>query len=256
MTINTQRVFLAQLVTSTAHARLFRELKSCSQAMSNLSGWSDVVRLAGARDSDPAICDALLLPLVNAHALQPDQRLVDVLTVIFWTRLVAVFARVLRYDSDHGELWQNVQLGFLQTIQQPRFGSRGDIMRRVYFSVLRRVHRLYERNWKRRPRLQQVEDCRLSAGHSYGDEQSVVVDFLDEQQAQRDTLARATRCGAIDECEQQLIVATRIEGDAISTIASRLELTPDAAKGRRDRAERRLQAAGYQLPRPRRRCRH
>ena len=254
MTINNQRTMLEQLVASAAHARLFVEVRSRSHALANFDSWTDVLRMVGSRDSDQAVCDAVLQPLVKAHAKQPDQRLVDVLTVIFWTRLVAVFARARTYDSDRGDLWQNVQLGFLQTLQQAGFGNRGDIMRRVYFGVLRRVHRIYQKTWKQRPRLQQVDNCKLNAARSCRDDRSAVVDFLDEQKTHRDTLATATLHGMIDDIERQLIVATRLDGDTLPAIADRLGLTPDAAKGRRDRAEQQLAATGYRVPNARRLC--
>ena len=224
----------------------FDELLDHCPALVWYRSWRCVVEFMHDKSADAPEKDAVLRNIVARHSDDHDPRWRTVLLAIFWPGLRSIARRRRGWDRDPDELWQNIVWIFMRAICRLDISRRSSrLAQKLINDVHHDLHDLYSRRWSRTA----PEDLQPS-----GDFDSLPAVILDAEtwilrkEAQVHAHRRLRRMfeGADHEATDALIVlATRLYDHALDETAKRFDLTYEAAKKRRQRAEDRLRRADH-----------
>jgi hypothetical protein len=147
----------------------FRELLHQAQhkepALAPFSEWSDVLTFLRCRISAPDSKAHTFAAILRTYQTTRDSRWSAILLAAYWLTLVAIHMRKTRWDADPDELWQSIVAAFFSSAHNcdsadPR------VLENLYSDVLRRLRRLYRRQWRYelRHRLMTPQSLRVVAG--------------------------------------------------------------------------------------------
>jgi hypothetical protein len=194
------------------------------------------MRRGTSRDPDK---DAVLLPIVQAHAEDHAPCWRTILLVIFWPGLESIWRRKRHWDSDPDALWANILWAFLQTVCRLDPSKRSSrLVQKVINDVFHRLHDEYRREWNRAAR-QTVTDPDELAGRDVEDKRGAAAATLWVEQEARIAILKAHRAaGRISDTDFLLLVGTQVYGRSLAECARESGLSYEAAKKRQQRAIR------------------
>jgi hypothetical protein len=233
----------AQLESELQHKEyleLLIDLQRREPFLRRFTTWGDVLTFMRGGTSQDAGKDAVLYPILAAHAADQDHRWRTVLLVLFWPGLRSIRAKKRRWDlDDPDELWQRIYWSFHQSVCRIDVARRRDhLVQRLYNATIHRLHDDYRRDWihTEREAATDPEEMADLAGVVTG----IDFDWLDLRRAHQkeiDRLQAHLSAGRITEADFLLLVGTRLYGQSLSEYAHGAGLTTEAAKKRRQRAE-------------------
>lgn len=207
-------------------------LQGLEPALRGFATWGEVTSLLRSLPrGDSERRDALLRPILAAHAEDRDARWRTVLLVAFWPGLLWVWRTTRRLDRDGEERWQRAFWAFHEAVCRLDLSQRRDRLgQKVVNDVLNRVRREYGRERDRaaielQPPAGLIERLAARPGTE-----------IREFESRRDLIGHV-RAGRIAEEDIFLILGTRLYGRTVAEFAEGVGLTPEAAKKRRLRAE-------------------
>jgi DNA-directed RNA polymerase specialized sigma24 family protein len=183
--------------------------------------------------------DAVLLPIINAHAQDHDPRWRRIFMVIFWPGLEGIWRRKRYWDSDPDALWTNVTWAFLRTVCRLDPSQRSSrLVQWIVNGVFHALHDDYRREWDRTAR-EAATDPEELAGRNVEDEREAAAAALWVEQESRIAILKAHRAaGRINDADFLLLVGTHVYGQSLADYAEQAGLTYEAAKKRQQRAKK------------------
>lgn len=219
------------------HQAMLDRLRKGNPLLRGFGTWGDVVAFMRQGTSRDPGKDAVLLPIVQAHAQDHDQRWRRILMVIFWPGLEAIWRRKRYWDSDPDALWTNVTWAFLQTVcrlDPSRRSSR--LVQRTINDVFHRLHDEYRRDWDRAAR-EVVTDPDELVGRDVEDGREAAAAALWMEQESRIAILKTHRAaGRISDADFLLLMGTQVYGRSLVECALESGLNYEAAKKRHQRA--------------------
>lgn len=201
--------------------------------------WGDVVAFMRSGPSRDPAKDAVLLPILRAHARDRDPRWRTILLVIFWPALESILRQKRHWDTDPDELWANIVWIFLQVVcrlDPSRRASR--LSQKLFNDTVHRLHDEYRRAWSRAKREFAATPDEVDA--IAGGIEWTGFAGIDLRDAQEHAIARLRQhadAGRISEADYLLLAGTRVYGRSVTDYAREAGLDYQVAKKRRQRAE-------------------
>lgn len=224
---------------------LLSRLKEKARYFRRFGTWADVVACLHGRTSKHPENDEILRPIFQAHAEDGDARWWHILTVVFWPGLLSLHWRLREREPDADDRWQDIHCAFLETLSRINLEKRSyRLVQKVFNDTLHRLLKEYSRREERMGREYATDPDKvnelLGANDHVGFEE---VEWLDEQEAKLIRLRHHLDMGTISEEDYELLVATRIDGKLVKEYARDVGLNFQAAKKRRQRAEKAIARA-------------
>jgi hypothetical protein len=189
--------------------------------------------------TDPSKDEVLKL-IIAAHAADRDPRWREVLLALFWSDLEKLLCIKRRWDSDEGELWRNVTWIFIEVLSRIDLIKRPErLAQKILNDTSHCLHDEYRDTWDRADREIAVEQeaiVELAGGAE--DDTFAALAFSEEREVEIRRLRTHLEAGRITESDFVLLLGTRVYGKSVVEYACEAGLTFQAAKKRRQRAER------------------
>lgn len=230
------------------HQILLERLQIETPGLRGFASWGAVVTFMRRGTSRDPAKDAVLLPILQAHAVDQDPRWRAILLLIFWPALEAIWRRKWRWDRDEDELWSSVAWVFMQTICRLDPVRRPDrLVQKIVNDVFHRLHAEYRARWDRAKR-EIVTDPDELAGTLQIESGRAAAELWAEQEARIATLEKHRAAGRISDADFLLLVGTQVYGRSLAECASESGVGYEAAKKRHQRAMRAI--GGFPPPEP------
>lgn len=234
-----ERRQLEREILQDDHQVLLERLRKQNPLMRGFTDWGDVVAFMRQGTSRDPSKDAVLLPIIKAHAADHDPRWRRILMVIFWPGLESIWRRKRYWDSDPDALWTNVTWAFLQTVcrlDPSRRSSR--LVQKIINDVFHGLHDEYRGEWDRTAR-EVATDPEDLAGRDVEDQREAVAAELWVEQESRIAILKVHHAaGRISDADFLLLVGTQVYGRSLAECARESGLKYEAAKKRHQRAMR------------------
>lgn len=219
------------------HQILLERLHKRNPLLRGFATWGEVVAFMRKGTSRDPGKNAVLLPIIQAHAADHDPRWRRILLVIFWPGLAAIWHRKRYWDNDPDALWTNVTWAFLQTVCRLDPSKRANrLVQKIVNDVFHALHDDYRRDWDRAT-WEVVTDPDELVRHDVEDEREAVAADLWVEQESRIAILKAHRtAGRISDADFLLLVGTQVYGRSLAEYARDSGLNYEAAKKRQQRA--------------------
>jgi hypothetical protein len=202
--------------------------------------WPDAARRLGT-----PVPDAALRPILQAARAEGWAAWNPILLLLFWPTLERVYRwKRLRWGEDDDEFWADVLANFSAAIARLDPDQRPErIAQKIFGDTVRGTYLTYRRGWrisKREVLAQGGEpDLRLEVEDPDGGTEEEAIEWRCDREFRRRLYLRLLRKRVIAPQDYLLLCGTRVCGWTIAACAERLGMTPEAAKKRLQRAERR-----------------
>ena len=103
-------------IRRNAYQQLLEQLQQRNPLFRSFANWREVVAFMQRGALRDPSKDVVLLPIVQAHAIDGDARWRTILLVIFWPALESIHHGKRHWDSDEDRLWSNTYWSFLQVV--------------------------------------------------------------------------------------------------------------------------------------------
>jgi hypothetical protein len=184
--------------------------------------------------------DEVLRPIIASHAADRNPRWRDVLLALFWSDLEKLLCIKRRWDPAEGELWRNVTWVFIEVLSRIDLKKRPErLAQKVLNDTSHHLHDEYRDAWHRADQelvVEQDEIVELAGGAE--DDTFAALAFREEREVEIRRLRTHLEAGRITESDFVLLLGTRVYGKSVVEYAREVGLTFQAAKKRRQRAER------------------
>jgi hypothetical protein len=237
---------LLRSLESARYARLLADLQVDESPLQPYSTWAEVVDAILHLRGDSPVIDGVLAALLR-HRHRDQERIATILLAGCYPLLYGIFKRRVTWDRDPEAVWQAVLVAACEVFARIDPAQRRVRLRQKIINDT--AHRLYEgycRVWRHAER----EITGLAAPHGalvsdehWDDALLDVLDQRDAEQRQASRLARFRDAGIITSDDYLLVVGTRIYGRRVADQAVDLQLSYQAAKKRRQRAEAAIRRA-------------
>jgi len=236
------RKSLEREIGGAAYRELFPMVKAMCRTMEDFGDWHDAIAFAKSCHVEEATRDALIAELLLQTSCSRSPNISAVLILMFWNRLYGLVLRCKSWDRDGAELWHNILLQFLTSIQAFGVERRVEhVMRWICNQTRYRLHARYQKHWEAAAH----EDCcpppkleRLASGGL--DPAFAEIEERDELDARIRSLRRHVDAGRMSGTDFLILVATRFYGISLTDYARDAGLDYETAKKRKQRAEARL----------------
>ncbi|MCD6404319.1 MAG: hypothetical protein J7M19_00670 [Planctomycetes bacterium] len=237
---------LEQEIRGEPYTSLLRQLQQANAFLRRFGNWADIIAFMRNGTSRDPLKDEILRPIFQAHAEDEDARWRTILLVIFWPGLESTYYRKRAWDDNESERWSNVTWAFLQVICRIDVSKRPDrLVQKVINDTIHAVHDEYRREWDR-TNCEIPTDPDLLEALAGAAEDAGMVEVLisEEREFQIHRLREHMEVGCITETDLALIVGTRVYGRPLRECAEEADLSYEAAKKRRHRAEAAIRSFG------------
>lgn len=236
------RKALEKEIGSEVYRKSFQQVKATCRDLEAFDDWREVIIFAKSRRVEEAAKDALLDELLLRTSCSRSPNISAVLILMFWNRLYGLVLRCKSWDHDGEELWHNLLLQFLQSIETFGGGRQVEhVMRWICNRTRYRLHEMYQKRWA----VEAQEDCYPSlklerlAGSAL-DPAFAKIENRDEFETAVRSFHRHVEEGRLSETDFLILVATRFYGLPLKDYARDTGLDYEMAKKRKQRAEARL----------------
>ena len=230
--------WIEQEMQGASYGPLLAGLRRQHPAFRPFKAWTEVVPRLQDRSTDGPARDRLLRPLLRANRGSADKRIQTILLAVFWPGLVSIHRQKRSWDSNPEELWQNILCTFFEVTQRIDVTKRRErYLQKIYNDTVHRLHDRYRKLWNARNHEHAVpqEDLDASVGAV-----GIDTDSIDFRETQRKKVERYRCClheGWINLEGFRLLVETRVYGKSMVAYARDWQISYEATKKRRQRAE-------------------
>ena len=233
---NRDRIQLERELETDAYRGLLHLLGGREPFYHRFKTWAEVLSFMSRGEN--GCQDEVLRPILQAHSEDGDPRWRAILLGIFWPRLESIRFRRRRWDTDLGDLWQNIVWAFLRVSCRIDGQRRSDhLVRKLLNDTTRCLGDRYRTIWRtaevelpvRRNELEAVADLRGVdlAG----------IERRAQQAAELKRLQEHLLAGHITEGDFLLLLGTRVYGKRLADYVRESGLDYQVTKKRRQRAE-------------------
>jgi hypothetical protein len=228
---------LEQEVATAAYTSLLGDLQKTSTFLRTFKDWSGVIAFMRRGTSRDPAKDAVLLPILEAHAADRDPRWRTILLVVFWPGLESIWRRRRHWDSDPEARWANVTWVFLRAVCRLDPSRRSTrLVKRIINDVFHRLYDEYHQAWDYSVRQIATDPDLLAEMHRAGDGWNAAAELRDEQAARIKHLQTHRDAGRLSEADFLLLVGIHVYGRSLGECAHEAGLNYETAKKRHQRA--------------------
>jgi len=229
---------LEQELFGVEYQSLLQRLREEYPFYRDFSSWNDILTFMRAGTSDDPLKDEVLRPILAAHAGDEDCRWRTILLVIFWPGLKSLCIRSRSWEWPYSELWANAVWAFLKGVCKLDLTKRSErLVQKLINDTASSLRAQYRRELERAG-FEIPTDPDLLEYLAGGEEDFglMVLDFLDEQDAQVRRFQQHLQAGLISNIDFDLLVGTFVYGKCLRECAEEAGLSYQVAKKRRQRA--------------------
>lgn len=233
---------LEQEVATAAYTSLLGDLQKTNTFLRTFKDWSGVIAFMRRGTSHDPAKDAILLPILQAHAADRDPRWRTILLVVFWPGLESIWRRRRHWDADPEARWANVTWVLLRAVCRLDPSRRSTrLVQRLINDVFHGLYDEYRQAWDHSLRQVATDPELLTEMHRASDAWDAAADLRDEQAARIEHLQAHRDAGRLSEADFLLLVGLHVYGRSLSDCALESGLSYEATK---KRAQRSLRSIG------------
>ena len=233
-----EREQLEQELHSIEYQSLLQQLQREYPFYSCFSTWNDVLIFMRKGTSCDSLKDQILRPILAAHARNNDFYWRTILLVVFWPGLKSLCIRLQSWDWSSDELWANAVWAFFEGVCGLNLTKRSERLVQKLMNDTASNLKSQHRSEQERAAFEIPTDPELLEYLAGGVEDFglMVLDFLDERDAQVRCFQKHLQAGLISNIDFDLLVGTFVYGRCLRECAEEAGLSYQAAKKRRQRA--------------------
>jgi len=229
-------------VAAATYTSLLGALQKTNTFLRSFRDWPDVVSFMRRGTSRDPAKDAVLLPILEAHAADHDPRWRTILLLVFWPGLESIWRRPRHWDADPEARWANVTWVFLRAVCRLDPSRRSTrLVQRLINDVFHGLYDEYRQAWDHSLRQMATDPELLTEMHRASDEWDAAADLRDEQAARIKHLETHRHAGRLSDADFLLLVGLHVYGRSLADCAQEAGLSYEAAK---KRAQRSMKAIG------------
>lgn len=239
-------------IDGRAFRPLLGEITLNHPAYAAYRSWGAVAgKVCGGRPSEQEE-DALVAPLLAIYASGEDERWGTVLCAVCFRWLVSMHLPRSWWMEGPEDVWQELVVLFLDTCR--RLGVKGiesGVRRRLVSDTQRRLYDIAQRGRRAAERIAGTEPAILASAVDPRMEPHAAelrMEFRERIQDLDERLRRHLDEGTIAAIDHAIVVGTRVLGRSLTEQAALLGIGAEAAKKRRQRAERAMREAEALCP--------
>lgn len=234
---------LEREIAAATYTSLLGDLQKTSTLLRSFRHWPEVVAFMRRGTSRDPAKDAVLLPILEAHAIDRDPRWRTILLLVFWPGLESIWCRRRHWDEDPEARWANVTWVFLRAVCRLDPSRRSTrLVQRLINDVFHGLYDEYRQAWNHSLRQVATDPELLTEMHRACDEWDAGADLRDEQAARIKHLEAHRDAGRLGEADFLLLVGLHVYGRSLGECAVEAGLSYEAAKKRHQRAMRAIGA--------------
>ena len=224
-------------VATAAYTFLLGNLQKTNTFLGTFRDWPAVIAFMRQGSSRDPTKDAVLLPILQAHAADRDPRWRTILLLVFWPGLESIWRRRRHWDADPEARWANVTWVFLRAVCRLDPSRRSTrLVQRIINDVFHGLYGEYRQAWDHSVRQSATDPDLLAEMHRASGEWDAAADLRDEQAARIKHLEAHRDAGRLSEADFLLLVGLHVYGRSLTDCADAGGLTYEAAKKRHQRA--------------------
>lgn len=239
---------LQQEIRRDGYRKLLQRLQKQHPMLGPFASWAEVMAFMHLRRTGGPEKDEILRAVFEAYREDGDFHWEVLLLAICWPRLEWVHARRWRWELDENERWANVLVAFHRCLARVRPRDRSKLLvLQILNCTDDRLRTEYRRRRRRNRRARSLDASSGYDADEDADLEPIPLADWDRGREEAETridldmelklLRQLWRSGRIPDLYFPVLLATRIYGKSIEEYAQDAEISYDAAKRRRLRAE-------------------